>query len=103
MVSARNFTSGPRMSRMWSKRGPRFSSVNTVSVSVFKRVLLVSAAGDRYVSPHSARIDTPKSAFLDKVAGPSNILLTETLQKKLEVNKPKDNLANKTQEIYLLS
>ena len=56
-------------------------------LSVFKRVLLVSAAGDRYVSPHSARIDTPKSAFLDKVAGPSNILLTETLQKKLEVNK----------------
>ena len=56
-------------------------------MSVFKRVLLVSAAGDRYVSPHSARIDTPKSAFLDKVAGPSNILLTETLQKKLEVNK----------------
>jgi hypothetical protein len=47
----------------------------------------VSAAGDRYVSPHSARIESPKSAFADKVNGTSNILIVETLQKKLEVNK----------------
>ena len=56
-------------------------------LSIFKRVLLVSAAGDRYVSPHSARIESPKSAFADKVNGTSNILIVETLQKKLEVNK----------------
>ena len=38
-------------------------------------------------APHSARIESPKSAFADKVNGTSNILIVETLQKKLEINK----------------
>ena len=37
-------------------------------------------------APHSARIESPKSVFADKVNG-TNILIVETLQKKLEVNK----------------
>jgi len=64
-----------------------FKMASSCPLSIFKRVLLVSAAGDRYVSPHSARIESPKSAFADKVNGTSNILIVETLQKKLEVNK----------------
>jgi hypothetical protein len=64
-----------------------FKMASNCPLSIFKRVLLVSAAGDRYVSPHSARIESPKSAFADKVNGTSNILIVETLQKKLEVNK----------------
>ena len=35
-------------------------------LGVFGRVLLVSATGDRYVSPHSARIEQAKQAFNDQ-------------------------------------
>ena len=51
---------------------------------MFNRVLLISAAGDRYVSPHSARVENARQAFQDKVAGQSNIELVERLQRNLE-------------------
>ena len=35
-------------------------------LGIFGRVLLVSATGDRYVSPHSARIEQAKQAFNDQ-------------------------------------
>ena len=34
-------------------------------LGVFARVLLVSATGDRYVSPHAARVEQAKQAFSD--------------------------------------
>jgi len=46
--------------------------------------MLISAAGDRYVSPHSARVENARQAFADKVNGQSNIELVERLQRNLE-------------------
>ena len=34
-------------------------------LGIFARVLLVSATGDRYVSPHAARVEQAKQAFND--------------------------------------
>ena len=45
-------------------------------LGVFGRVLLVSATGDRYVSPHSARIEQAKQAFNDQGEDLVNIFIT---------------------------
>ena len=64
-----------------------FRLATEAPLSVFSRILLVSAAGDRYVSPHSARVENAKQAFSDKVNGQSNIELVERLQRDLEHSK----------------
>lgn len=61
-----------------------FRLASEAPLSVFQRVLLISAAGDRYVSPHSARVENARQAFADKVNGQSNIELVERLQRNLE-------------------
>lgn len=58
-------------------------------LGVFGRVLLVSATGDRYVSPHSARIEQAKQAFNDQAQGKINIELVEKLQRNLEISQTK--------------
>ena len=61
-----------------------FRLASEAPLSVFNRIMLISAGGDRYVSPHSARIENAKAAFSDKVNGQSNIELIERLQRNIE-------------------